>query len=98
MATPPKVESATIRYDDGTWVSIREADEGRYIYRYYGDADSDGDIDLVAYNDRNSGIWAAMMAVAAMAQVPGPGWTVTPEMKMDPLTVFPIPKYEKSLT
>jgi hypothetical protein len=70
MPLPPKPVSATIRYDDGTWVVVRPSDiPGKYTYRYWGDPDDDGDTDLIAMNDHNSGIWAAMMAVVAMAQI-----------------------------
>jgi hypothetical protein len=71
MPFPPKVKSAVIRYDDDTWVVIRPGEKpGEYRYRYWGDPDEDGDVDLIAYNDHNSGIWAALMAVAVMAQIP----------------------------
>ncbi len=74
MPLPPKPVSATIRYDDGTWVVVRPSRDGKgYLYRYWGDPDDDGDTDLIAMNDHSSGIWAALMAVVVMAGVPKDG-------------------------
>jgi hypothetical protein len=72
MPLPPKPVSATIRYDDATWVVVRPSKKhpGKMEYRHWGDPDDDGDTDLIAMNDHSSGIWAAMMAVVVMAGVP----------------------------
>ena len=70
MPLPPKPVSATIRYDDESFVSIRSNGDGTYRYHYWGQNDDDEGIDLIAKNDRNAGLWSAMMAVVVMAQVP----------------------------
>ncbi len=67
MPLPPKIVAATIEYDDQSYVEItpNPKRKGKFQYGYY-----DKNHNRIAYNDYSSGVWAAMMAVAIMAQVP----------------------------
>lgn len=64
----PKITSARIEYGDGTVAIVRLNEDGEsYRYSYWSPNDEPlGSWELVARNDHNSGVWAAMLAVAAM--------------------------------
>ena len=69
MPLPPKVESATVRYEDGSFLSVRRNDEGDLSYLYWSERDGEGKRRIVAQNPDVDGMWAALIAVAVMAQV-----------------------------